>query len=89
MSFDNCLLQVWDLKTGQLLRRLEGHNGAVTALVFASSIKLLFSASVDAHICIWTETGAKLQVSAAQFPTIKITLGAALMLKQVNASHRC
>jgi WD40 repeat protein len=60
------MLQVWDLKTGQLLRRLEGHNGAVTALVFANSIKLLFSASVDAHICIWTETGAKLQASAVQ-----------------------
>jgi WD40 repeat protein len=53
---------VWDLKTGQLLRRLEGHNGAVTALAFASSVKLLFSASVDGTICIWTDTGAKLQV---------------------------
>ena len=38
------------------------HKGAVTSLVFASSVNLLFSGSIDGSIGVWTDKGVLLQV---------------------------
>lgn len=56
------LLQVWDLKTGQLLRIQTVHRGMVTCLAYATSAKLLFSGSIDGSIGVWTDKGNLLQV---------------------------
>jgi WD40 repeat protein len=56
------LLQVWDLKTGQLLRTQTVHRGMVTCLAYATSAKLLFSGSIDGSIGVWTDKGNLLQV---------------------------
>lgn len=55
--------QVWDSRTGQLLRTQQGHKGMVTCLMFATSTRLLFSGSIDSTIGIWTEKGVNLQAS--------------------------
>lgn len=54
--------QVWDSRSGQLLRNQQGHRGMVTSLCFAGSTRLLFSGSIDNTVGIWTEKGANLQV---------------------------
>lgn len=56
-------LQVWDAKTGTLLRTQQGHKGAITCLAYSSTCKLLFSASIDNTVGIWTDKGANLQAS--------------------------
>jgi WD40 repeat protein len=56
------LLQVWDLKTGQLLRTQTVHRGMVTCLAYATNAKLLFSGSIDGSIGVWTDKGNLLQV---------------------------
>lgn len=58
-----CHHQVWDVKTGTLLRTQHGHKGAVTCLAYSSTCKLLFSASIDNTIGIWTDKGVNLQAS--------------------------
>lgn len=56
------LAQVWDLKLGRLIRTQLVHKGAVTSLVYASSVNLLFSGSIDGSIGVWGDKGALLQV---------------------------
>lgn len=58
----HALFQVWDLKTGQRLRSQAVHKGMVTCLAYASSVKLLFSGSIDGSIGVWTDKGSLLQV---------------------------
>lgn len=55
-------LQAWDLKSGALLRTQTVHRGMVTAVVFAPSARLLFSAGIDGAVGIWTDKGTLLQV---------------------------
>lgn len=57
--------QVWDLKTGQLLRTQTVHRGMVTCLAYTTSAKLLFSGSIDGSIGVWTDKGNLLQVSSS------------------------
>ena len=54
-------LQVWDSRSGMLLRMQQGHKGMVTCLHFALNVKLLFSGSIDNTVGIWTEKGINLQ----------------------------
>jgi len=54
--------QVWDSRSGQLLRNQQGHKGMVTSLYYVSSTRTLFSGSIDNTVGIWTEKGANLQV---------------------------
>ena len=55
-------MQVWDLKSGILLRTQTVHRGMVTSVVYAPGVRLLFSASVDGAIGVWTDKGTLLQV---------------------------
>lgn len=56
-------MQVWDSRSGQLLRMQQGHKGMVTSLYYAGTVHLLFSGSIDNTVGIWTEKGANLQAS--------------------------
>ncbi len=58
---DTCL-QVWDARSGNLLRTQQGHKGMVTCLYFSNAVRLLFSGSIDSTVGIWTEKGVNLQV---------------------------
>ncbi len=55
-------VQVWDSRSGSLLRTQQGHKGMVTCLIFSNSTRLLFSGSIDSTVGIWTEKGVNLQV---------------------------
>eukprot|EP00775_Hariotina_reticulata_P004041 gene4041-4288_t len=65
-------IKVWDLKTGQLLRTQIVHRGVVTALAYSSSAKLLFSASIDGSIGVWTDKGSLLQVVPTGWPVFSL-----------------
>lgn len=60
--FGICVMQVWDSRTGLLLRTLQGHKGMVMCLAFSASVRLLFSGSIDNTVGIWTDKGINLQV---------------------------
>jgi RNA polymerase sigma factor (sigma-70 family) len=47
---------VWDVATGKELGRLNGHNGAVFAGVFAPDGKTLASAGADTTVLVWETT---------------------------------
>jgi hypothetical protein len=55
-------LQAWDLKSGALLRTQVAHRGVATNVVYAHAPRLLFSASVDGAVGVWTDKGTLLQV---------------------------
>lgn len=55
-------MQVWDGRSGQLLRTQAGHKGMVTSLFFSTSARMLFSGSIDNTVGIWTDKGVNLQV---------------------------
>eukprot|EP00891_Asterochloris_glomerata_P008102 jgi/Astpho2/8102/fgenesh1_pg.00120_%23_63_t len=55
------VIKVWDAVTGQLLRRLTGHKGWVTDLLYVPAARLLFSCSLDHTIKAWTDLGQEVQ----------------------------
>ena len=51
-------VQLFDVKTGERLRRIEGHTGAVNAVAFSPDGKLLATGSHDGTVGLWdAETG--------------------------------
>lgn len=54
-------IRLWDLETGKLVRKIDGHNGAVFDLAFSPDGAILASASGDETIKLWkVETGERL-----------------------------
>jgi serine/threonine protein kinase/WD40 repeat protein len=49
-------LQVWDVTSGRLLTRMEGHESRVTTLAFSHQGDLLASASWDGTLRLWDAT---------------------------------
>jgi len=47
------IIKLWDIKTGQLLWDVVGHNGAVWGLAFNSDGTLLISGSADTILKVW------------------------------------
>ena len=52
-SFPPYLVRLWDLKTGQSLGTLQGHEAAVRALVCSRSADIAASASGDGTVRLW------------------------------------
>jgi hypothetical protein len=50
-------VRLWDVRTGQEVRRWEGHRDLVAALAFAPDGRTLASGSHDAMILVWDVTG--------------------------------
>ncbi len=55
-SNDQTTIKLWNVKTGALVKCLEGHTGAVSSLAFARSGNLLVSGSRDETLRIWDLT---------------------------------
>ncbi|RCI07452.1 hypothetical protein L249_4526 [Ophiocordyceps polyrhachis-furcata BCC 54312] len=68
-SLDSFDIHIWSVQTGQLLDRLSGHEGPVSALAFAPNGATLVSGSWDRTARIWsifgrTQTSEPLQLQA-------------------------
>ncbi|PBP23155.1 Periodic tryptophan protein 2 [Diplocarpon rosae] len=68
-SLDSFDIHVWDVRTGQLLDRLSGHEGPVSTLAFAPNGGVVVSGSWDHTVRIWelfnrTQTSEPLQLQA-------------------------
>ncbi|KAI9024458.1 quinon protein alcohol dehydrogenase-like superfamily, partial [Phycomyces nitens] len=61
-SYDNAV-SVWNLETGQLVHRMEGHEDQVTCIALHSASNRCFSGSLDNTIRVWdTVTGECVKV---------------------------
>ncbi|CAO3580990.1 unnamed protein product [Absidia cylindrospora] len=61
-SYDNAV-NVWDLETGRLVHRLEGHHQKVYTVVIDPERKRCYSGSMDGSIRVWDYvTGSCLQI---------------------------
>jgi WD40 repeat protein len=52
------VVRVWEVASGKLRCRLEGHRGRITALAFSADGTRLASGSQDTTILVWDMTGA-------------------------------
>jgi WD40 repeat protein/Cdc6-like AAA superfamily ATPase len=50
------IIKIWDVGTGEVLDKLEGHQDAITALCFSDDNNTLVSASKDMSLKIWDLT---------------------------------
>lgn len=67
---DDTLIQVYDTKTGQLRKKLEGHEGGVWALQYEGNI--LVSGSTDRSVRVWDiEKGLCTQVFHGHTSTVR------------------
>jgi periodic tryptophan protein 2 len=66
-SRDSNTIFLWNLRTGQLLDELHGHEGAVSAVAFNPSNATLASSSWDNSVRIWTPfSGGKIATDVLQ-----------------------
>ena len=55
-------VKIWDVASGQLLHRLEGHGGDIEAVAFSPDNQTILSAAVDFDVILWdAETGERLR----------------------------
>lgn len=53
--------QIWDVTTGKLIGKLEGHTGGVTAAAWSKDGKILATAASDKSVRLWDGTGKALK----------------------------
>lgn len=54
-----CVVQCWDVETGEVLTTFKGHMGAIRSVAFSNDGKCL-SGSEDETACVWDSTTGKL-----------------------------
>lgn len=65
-------IKIWNINTGKIEKRLEGHNSKISSVAFSPHSQQLASASVDYCIKIWDiETEVCVQTLAGHNATIK------------------
>ena len=57
---------LWDVKSGRIVRSLEGHKGLISAFAFSPDGKTAATASLDRTVRLWDVTMGKLQKSFTQ-----------------------
>ena len=57
-GYNNNLVRVWDITTGQMVRVLKGHTGVVWSVAYSPNGKMIISGSADKTVKCWNaETG--------------------------------
>ena len=60
--WDDCSVRLWDVQSGQEIRRCEGHRSLVTQAIFTSDGRRILSSSQDATVRLWdVETGRQIR----------------------------
>ncbi len=67
-------VQLWDVRTGELLETLKGHEGGVTCLAFTDEGKTLVSGSYDKSVKIWDLPTGKLRATLRGRPVTSVAL---------------
>jgi WD40 repeat protein len=51
------LIKMWEADTGSFIRKLEGHRGWVTDLMYYAPYRYLVSCGVDGSLVVWNDKG--------------------------------
>ena len=87
ISADECIIMIWDAKSGEKLRDLQGHNTPIEFCELASNDRHLASFSEDGIMNIWDMIRGKLllsevkmteKITCARFFNDKIILGSVM-----------
>ena len=72
---DDNTVRLWEARSGQLVRTLEGHTDSVTSVAWAPDGQQLASGSGDSTVRLWdSNTGAELQVYESAYPAHAVRL---------------
>ncbi len=69
-------LSLWDGKSGQRLKRWEGHQGSVYGLAFLDHDRLLASGGWDGRLVLWSRQGRKVRSLAIGAPVTALVVEA-------------
>lgn len=68
---NDCLVKLWNARTGELLNTMQGHDHGVRVVAFSSDGLLIASGSADKTIKLWrTRTGELLKTLVAHTDTV-------------------
>lgn len=59
-GYNNNLVRIWDISTGQMLHELKGHTGVVWSVAYSPDGKMIVSGSADKTIKCWNAENGKL-----------------------------
>ncbi|KAK9479180.1 WD40-repeat-containing domain protein [Lipomyces japonicus] len=85
-SLDDFDIHLWSVQTGQLLDRLSGHEGPVSALSFADDGGTLASASWDKTVRVWNIFGRRVHVEPFQLNSDVLAIALRPDSKQIAIS---
>jgi WD40 repeat protein len=97
---DDATLSVWDVRTGERVHDMRGHDGAVTDCAFSSDGHWIASASADRTLMLWdARTGAPARTLVGHTAAVQscafspdghwlVSAGADRTLKLWDADHR-
>lgn len=70
-------IRIWDLRSGEITSRLNGHSGSITDLLFSSDGRFLVSSSLDGLVRVWdVQTGSCKQTIADSAPVPCLSMSA-------------
>ncbi len=56
----NSTVKIWDVRSGQLIRSMNGHKGKVINVTFSKDDKYICSASIDSTVRVWDASNGNL-----------------------------